>query len=39
VAHAFIPEMREFYGLEYLWQDAPRINWKGWSRPLKCVFV
>ena len=28
VVHAFVPEMREFYGLDHLWQDAPRVNWK-----------
>lgn len=28
ITHAFVPELREFYGLEHLWQDAPRINWK-----------
>ena len=28
VVHIFIPELREFYGLEHLWQDAPRVNWK-----------
>ena len=28
VAHVFSPEMREFYRLEHLWQDAPRIGWK-----------
>ena len=28
VAHIFDPEMREFYGLEYLWQEAKQINWK-----------
>ena len=28
VVHAFIPELREFYGLEHLWQEAPRVNWE-----------
>ncbi len=28
VVHAFIPELRDFYGLDHLWQDAPRVNWK-----------
>ena len=28
VAHIFVQELREFYGLEHLWQEAPRINWK-----------
>ena len=28
VVHIFVPELREFYGLEHLWQSAPRINWK-----------
>ena len=25
VCHLFAPEMREFYGLERLWADAPRV--------------
>ncbi len=28
VVHIFAGEARDFYGLEHLWQDAPRINWK-----------
>jgi ribosome-associated protein len=28
VAHVFEREMREFYGLEYLWQEAKRIELK-----------
>ncbi len=28
VVHIFEKEAREFYGLEYLWQDAPRLDWK-----------
>ena len=28
VIHIFTPDLREFYGLEYLWQGTPRINWK-----------
>lgn len=28
VIHAFIPEMRDFYGIDHLWQEAPRVNWK-----------
>ena len=28
VVHAFTPEMREFYSLDHLWQDAPRVGWK-----------
>ncbi len=27
IIHIFLPSAREFYGLEYLWQDAPRISW------------
>lgn len=27
VAHIFERETREFYGLEYLWQDAKQLPW------------
>jgi ribosome-associated protein len=28
VVHLFQPEMREFYSLERLWGDAPRLAWE-----------
>ena len=28
VVHLFQPEMREFYSLERLWGDAPRVEWE-----------
>ncbi len=28
VAHIFHKEAREFYGLDYLWQDAKKITWE-----------
>ena len=26
VVHVFEPQAREFYGLEHLWQDAPKVK-------------
>ncbi len=28
VVHTFVKELREFYGLEYLWQEAKKIKWE-----------
>jgi ribosome-associated protein len=28
VVHVFDPETRTYYGLEELWPDAPRVEWK-----------
>lgn len=27
VIHIFSPQLREYYGIESLWGDAPRVNW------------
>ena len=32
VIHIFEAQAREFYGLEYLWQDATKVNWKKVAR-------
>lgn len=29
VVHVFAEEEREYYDLERLWRDAPRVNWTG----------
>lgn len=31
VAHVFEQETRKFYNLEHLWQDSPKISWRGKS--------
>jgi ribosome-associated protein len=28
MVHVFDPEMREYYALEELWADAPRVDWE-----------
>jgi ribosome-associated protein len=28
IAHIFQNDTRDFYNLEHLWQDAPKINWR-----------
>lgn len=28
VVHLFQPDQREYYGLERLWRDAPRLEWE-----------
>ncbi len=28
VVHTFVNDLREFYGLEYLWQEAKKIKWE-----------
>jgi ribosome-associated protein len=28
IVHVFQPEQRDYYGLERLWGDAPRIEWE-----------
>ncbi len=33
VAHVFDQETREFYGLDYLWQEAKKVKWEDPSLP------
>lgn len=33
VIHVFSPELREYYGLESLWGDAPRLEWAEEAAP------
>lgn len=28
VVHLFQPEQRDYYGLERLWRDAPKVTWE-----------
>jgi ribosome-associated protein len=31
VVHVFNPQTREYYALEDLWADAPRVEWEGYE--------
>jgi ribosome-associated protein len=33
VVHVFAQEEREYYDLERLWRDAPRLGWNGSEQP------
>ena len=33
VVHLFLPEAREYYDLELLWGDAPRLDWQPSEAP------
>ncbi len=35
VVHIFLDEMREFYRLEEMWKDAPRIDFNEKAKPIK----
>jgi ribosome-associated protein len=34
VIHIFAPEYRQYYDLELLWGDAPRVDWSGGPGPV-----
>ena len=34
IVHVFDPEARQFYDLELLWGDAPRVDWSSIETPL-----
>ena len=31
IVHVFLAETREFYGLDRLWADAPRVDWESFA--------
>lgn len=33
IVHVFSPPTREYYGLEELWADAPRVDWQNHESP------
>ena len=37
IVHVFLAETREYYALERLWTDAPRIAWEPSGRAAKAV--
>lgn len=37
VIHVFSPQLREYYGLESVWGDSPKLDWQHEAQPLRAT--
>jgi ribosome-associated protein len=37
VIHVFSPQLREYYGLESVWGDAPKLDWQSQAQTLRAT--